>query len=233
MSAAAASVITRPTFTLADRLKIQQESCRNKSYQIIGRLTTVVWEAQRNTSGLSQSRARYMNSKQAEHIPDALKPFSETQTKLWNSITLDWLNHKNAPTLAISMDRQDLLLPLGLTPLPPIPDPRWMPKHAQHSCPKSVLKGCAGCVPPRIAQSLTGCPVVGDRVQDKITARDGKVLGVIHPITEMCVMLSGRGNGGFGRIRGGVDPADGTHLALLIDDEFNAWFVGGKFIFGG
>jgi len=50
------------------------------------------------------------------------------------------------------------------------------------------------------------------------------------------VMLSGA-QGGFGRIRGGVDPADGTHLALLIDDsdpnQLQGYFVGGRFQFGG
>jgi len=36
---------------------------------------------------------------------------------------------------------------------------------------------------------------------------------------------------------GGVDPADGSHLALLIDDsnphQMQAYFVGGRFQFGG
>lgn len=218
-----ASVLTRPTFTLTDRLKIQQQRVRDKDYIVVGRLTSVVFEAQRNISGLSQAQPRYANAEQSKNMSEAMKPFSEKQTVLWASITLDWLTHKKAPLIAISRDRQDLILPQGMTPLPDIPDPRWMPKSATDTV-------------PRIPQLLTGCPVVGDRVRDKITSRDGKKYGVIHPVLELCVMLAGV-QGGFGRIKGGVDHADGTHLALLIDDsnpeQMQAYFVGGKFTFGG
>ena len=145
------------------------------------------------------------------------------QAKLWASITLDWLTHKNAPVLGISRDQRDLLLPFGMPPLPAIPDPRWQPKKATD-------------VAKRIPQLLCGCPVVGDRVRDKITARDGRVYGVIHPVLELCVMLGGA-QGGFARIRGGVDPTDGTHLSLLIDDsnpeQLQGYFVGGRFTLGG
>jgi hypothetical protein len=227
-------VLTRPTFTLADRLKIQQESCRDKRYFVVGRLTSLVFEAQRDTRGLSASRARWANSDQAKHTPDAMAPFSEKQCVLWASISLDWLTHKNAPVIAVSADRKDLLLPNGLTPLPDIPDPRWTPAHAMQACPRSK-HGCSECVTPRIPQLLTGCPVVGDRVTDKITSRSGRVLGVIHPVLELCVMLAGV-QGGFGRVRGGVDPADGSHLALVIDDsnphQLQANFVGGRFQLG-
>jgi hypothetical protein len=219
----APSVITKPTFTLADRLRIQQERVRDRDYITVGRLTSVLFEAQRDTSGLSQARKRYANLEQSKHVSDAMAPFSEKQTVLWCSITLDWLTHKNAPIIAVSRDRQDLLLPLGMVPLPDIPDPRWVPKTA-------------GEIAPRIPQRLTGCPVVGDRVRDKITARDGRVYGVLHPIVELQIMLAGV-QGGFGRIRGLVDPADGTHLALLIDDSepknLRGFFVGGRFQLGG
>ena len=217
------TLITKPTFTLADRIKVQQQQCRDKNYIVVGRLTTVVFEAQRDTSGLSQSRARYSNPEQYKHTSEAMAPFSEVQTKLWLSTTLDWLSHKNAPMVAISRDRQDILLPLGLTPLPDIPDPRWTPKDASE-------------IAPRIPQLLTGCPVVGDRVTDKITSREGRSYGVLHPILELCVMLAGV-QGGFGRIRGAVDSSDGTHLAMLIDDsnphQMQAYFVGGRFQLGG
>lgn len=220
---ASAAVVTKPSFTLADRLRIQQQRSHDKDYVVIGRLTTVVFEAQRNQSGFSQSRPRYSNSDQAKYTPDPMKPFSEKQTILWSSITLDWLSHKNAPVIAVSRDQQDLLLPSGMTPLPDIPDPRWMPKHA-------------GEIAPRLPQKLVGCPVVGDRVRDMIKGRDGKSYGILHPILELCVMLSGV-NGAFGRIRGAVDPSDGTHLALMIDDsnphQMQGYFVGGRFTFGG
>jgi len=218
-----ASVITNPTFTLADRMKVQEQQIRDKNYFVIGRLTTVVFEAQRQLGNLSQSRKRYSNPEQAKYTSDAMAPFSESQTRLWASITLDWLTHKGAPLIAISRDRKDLLLPHGMGKLPPIPDPRWTPKSATD-------------VVPRIPQLLTGCPVVGDRVTDKITARNGHAYGIIHPVTECCIMLSGMG-GTFGRIRGSVDPSDGTHLALLIDDsnphELKGYFVGGRFSLGG
>jgi hypothetical protein len=218
-----AAVITKPTFTLADRIKIQQQSLRDKSYIVVGRLTSVLFEGQRNIAGLSQARARWDNANQAKELASqpGLHPMSEKQLLLWASLTLDWLTHKNAPLIAISRDRQDVLLPQGLTSLPDLPDPRWVPKNADE-------------IAPRIPQLLTGCPVVGDRVRDKITARDGHVYGVIHPVVELCIMLAGV-QGGFGRIRGGVDPSDGTHLALLIDDsnprQLQAYFVGGRFDF--
>jgi hypothetical protein len=232
-----ASVIMKPGFTLADRIKIQQQTCREKQYIVIGRLTSVVFEAQRSTAGLSQSRARWNNSRQARELANqpGLHPFSEKQAVLWSGITLDWLNHSNSPQIAVSRDQRDLLLPLGMTPLPKIPDPRWTPAHARHACPNSK-KGCKGCNPPRIPQLLTGCPVVGDRVRDMIKARDGHTFGVIHPITEMCILLNGS-QGGFARIRGGVDSTDGTHLSLLIDDsdpeKLEGYFVGGRFQLGG
>lgn len=223
-----ASVLTRPTFTLADRLKVQQQSVRDKNYVVVGRLTSVVFEAQRNTRGLSQARARYQSAEQQKQfaaggqLTEAMAPFSEKQALLWASITLDWLTHKNAPVIAISRDRKDLLLPAGMEPLPPIPDPRWVPTSAES-------------IAPRIPQLLTGCPVVGDRVTDKITARDGHVYGIIHPVRELCVMLLGAG-GTFARIVGKVDPSDGTHLALMIDDsnphQMQGYFVGGRFQFG-
>lgn len=239
-TATAHSVITNPTFKLADRLKIQQETVTRSDYIILGRLVTVVFEAQRSVTGLSQSRARYHSSEQARHFheqgkrAEAMAPFSEKQTQLWSSITLDWLSHKNAPLIAISRDRQDLLLPNGMNPLPDIPHPAWTPAHAQQNCPKGV-RGCKECVTPRIPQRLVGCPVVGDRVTDKITDRQGRMYGVIHPISELVVMLGGS-RGGFGRIRGGVNPGDHTHLAMLIDDSTDpmaGYFVGGRFQFGG
>jgi hypothetical protein len=218
-----AAILTKPTFTLADRIKVQQQTIRDRNYIVVGRLTSVLFEAQRNLSGFSQSRPRYSNANQSKSVPDAMKPFSEKQTVLWASVTLDYLTHKKAPLLAISRDRQDLILPQGLAPLPDIPDPRWMPKTANDIC-------------PRIPQRLTGCPVVGDRVRDKITARDGHTFGIIHPVVELCVMLAGS-QGGFAKIRGGVDPSDGSHLALLIDDsnpeQMQAYFVGGRFQLGG
>lgn len=234
-----ASILTNTNFTLADRIKIQQDCIRRKDYIVLGRLSAVLFEGQRNIKGFSQSRARYQSTDQQKAIAansPAMAPFSEKQTQLWASITLDWLGLKNAPVIAISRDRRDLLLPYGMTPLPKIPHPGWVPKHSQSVCPKSVQFGCSSCVPPRIPQLLTGCPVVGDRVRDKITGRDGRVYGVLHPISALSTLLSGQG-GTFMPIRCGSDPADGTHLAMMIDDSNpeapNGYFVGGRFQIGG
>ena len=223
-------------FTAAQRMKMQEQLIRDRKYIVVGKMTAVLFEAQREITGFSQDKARYSAPGQEKSLTDPLKPFSESQTKLWYSVCLDWLTHKNAPVLAISHDRKDLLLPFGLPPLPPIPDPRWVPKHSQSVCPVHTVTGCRNCVAPRIPQLITGCPVVGDRVKDKITARDGIVYGVVHPILELAIMLGGA-QGGFGRIRGGVDPADGTHLSLLLDDSnperMQGYFVSGRFQFGG
>jgi len=232
--AATASVITRPTFTLADRIKIQQQRIREKDYIVLGRLSAVLFEAQRNISGFSQSRPRYANrEQQAEFARNpqnaAMAPFSESQSVLWQSTTLDWLQPKNGPLLARSKDRRDLLLPEGLPALPDIPDPRWTPEHTYSACPKGN-SGCSKCIAPRIPQRLTGCPIVGDRVRDKITARNGHIFGILHPITLLSFVANGPdGVGHFAKIRGHVDQSDGTHMALLIDDEMHGYFVGGTF----
>lgn len=224
----ATTLITKPTFTLIERLRIQQQRIREKDYIPIGRLTAVLFEAQRDISGFSQSRPRYVNAMPGT-LPDALKPFSEKQNVLWQSTTLDWLDYKRSPLIAQSRDHKDLLLPHGLTPLPDIPDPRWVPAHALSVCPRGK-DGCSRCVAPRIPQRLTGCPIVGDRVRDKITSRNGHVFGVLHPVIDLCVMVNGPdGFAHFTHIRGRVDQADGTHMALLIDDEMHGFFVGGTF----
>jgi len=188
-----ANLIIPSTFKLADRIGIQQECIRNKNYIIAGRLTALVFEKQRSISGFSQSRPRWNNSYQSKALKDqpGLHPFSESQAVLWAGITLDWLTNDDSPVLAVSRDHQDLLLPFGLPALPKIPDPRWVPAHAQHSCPKSTKTGCKGCVPPRMPQLLVGCPVVGDRVSDKITDRTGRTYGVIHPITISAISMMG------------------------------------------
>jgi hypothetical protein len=241
--ATAPAIVTKPTFwSLADRMKIQQETIRDRRYTIIGRLTSVLFEGQRKMKGFSQARARWMNPEQSKlknwpsaESRDAMAPFSKEQLILWCSVTLDWLTQKSAPVIAISHDRQDLLLPFGLTPLPPIPDPRWTPKHVKQACPKSK-HGCAECVSPRIPQRLTGCPVVGDRVREMVKDREGHIYGILQPIMQMQIMLGGA-QGGFGKISGGADQTDGTHLALMIDDEnpeqMQAYFVGGTFRLGG
>ena len=227
---AAPTVALNPSFTVADRIKFQQQAIREKNYTVIGRLLSVAFEGPRDISGLSQSRARYQNSKQAALLSDPMKPFSEVQARLWQSISLDFLTYKQAPVVAVSKDRKDLLLPFGLGELPALPDPRWMPDHAFAACPNSK-DGCNGCIAPRIPQLLTGCPVVGDRVRDKVTARDGRVYGVIHPVNQLMLFLL-HGQGHFFKI-GGLPDTDGSHLTLMIDDEMNGYFVGGRFQFGG
>jgi hypothetical protein len=227
---AAPAVIAKPDFTVAGRIKVQKEAIRERNYIAVGRLLSVVFEGPRDISGLSQSRPRYAYARQASTTSDPMKPMSEMAARLFASITLDFLNYKNAPLVALSRDRRDLLLPHGLGPLPDIPDPRYVPDHAFAACPNSK-SGCGGCIAPRIPQLLTGCPIVGDRVRNKITARDGHVYGVISPVNQlMLFMLSGQGH--FLKVNGHADT-DGSWLTLMIDDENNGHFVGGRFSFGG
>jgi hypothetical protein len=212
--ASSAAIITKPTFTLADRLRIQQECANSRDFIVAGKLTTVVLERQMSTAGMSQSRPRWGNKSAASmNVHESMHPFSEWQTKAWASLTLDWLHHKNAPTLAISRDRKDMLLPFGITPLPDIPDPAWTPKRANDPV-------------PRIPQLME------DRAYGQLKSRDGVRYLVFQPVVELCLMLHSV-SGGFGRIRGMTDPADGTHLALLIQpDTMQAYFVGGRFQMG-
>jgi hypothetical protein len=226
----APSVIAKPDFTVAGRIKVQQEAIRERNYMPVGRLLSVVFEGPRDISGLSQSRPRYTNAAQASRTADPMKPMSEMAAKLFASISLDFLTYKNAPLLAISRDKRDLLLPYGLGKLPDIPDPRFVPDHSFHACPNSKA-GCKGCIAPRIPQLLTGCPVVGDRVRNKVTARDGRVYGVISPVNQLILfMMSGQGH--FLKVSGHADT-DGSWLTLMIDDEMNGFIVGGRFQFGG
>ena len=230
------------SFRLADRIKIQCEKIRKRDYIVFGRLTAVHWAAPRDITGLSQSRPRYTNSAQVHaiddaiakhlltpHQADALKPFSEMQNILWQSCTLDWLGASGGPIIARSRDHRDWLLPAGLTPLPPIPDPRFVPGHALANCPASS-NGCNQCIAPRIPQLYVGCPIVGDRVQHKITARNGYTMGVVHPVLELSVVVwTPDGNGHFLRLRAGEDNVDRSSPALLIDDQDRGFFVGGIF----
>lgn len=219
MSATAPSIITKPTFTLTDRIRIQQERIQNRDYTRIGKLTCVVWEAQRSTAGSSQ----------ANPLPNT---FSKWQRKTWASMTLDWLTHKNAPILAISRDRNDLLLPLRMPALPDIPDPRWN-GFGIRSVPAADSRVDRV---PRIPQLLAGCPVVGDRASGRITDRiSGKTYLIFRPLTELQVMCGGGKDSGFGRILCTTDPAEHTLAALLVnaepdnDGSLEAYFVGGSF----
>lgn len=238
----APSIIAGNNFRLADRIKIQCQRIREKDYTKFGRITAIHWEAPRDITGLSQSRPRYTNDNQARLITeaveqgtlsralaDAMKPFSEKQNILWQSTTFDWLDQKRGPIIALSRDKRDWLLPEGLPPLPPIPDPRFVPTHAYQHCLVSK-EGCAGCVAPRIPQLLTGCPIVGDRVQHRITSHSGYTMGVIHPILELSVVAwAPDGTGHFMRLRGSQDNVDLLRPALLMDDFDRAFFVGGVF----
>lgn len=240
--AAAPAIFTGNNFRIVDRLKIQAEKIRQRDYIVFGRVTAIHWAAQRDTSGLSQSRPRYTDSGQVGIIEDAvarrmlssaqadaIKPFSEKQNVLWQSTTLDWLDSKRGPVIARSKDKRDWLLPGGLSPLPPIPHPHFVPKHARSVCPAGAA-GCEGCEPTRIPQLYTGCPVVGDRVQHKITTRGGWVWGIVHPLLELSVIVwTPDGHGHFLRLRAGEDNVDRSRPALLIDDRDRGFIVGGIF----
>jgi hypothetical protein len=218
MTTAAPAIITKSSFTLTDRLRIQQDFIRRGDYLKIGKLTCIVWEGQRSTRGFSQDKDL------------AQSAFGQWKRKAWASCTLDWLNHRNAPILAVSRDRNDLLLPFRMNRLPDIPDPRWrgFEKAPDASCTKPEI--------PRIAQLFAGCPVVGDRACGTIKDRiSGKTFLIFQPLTELQV-LCGRGrDSGFGRISCMTDPATRLHAALLVNTDpdnegsYEAYFVGGSF----
>ena len=131
----APTVIVPQMFRLADKLRIQQERIRNREYQNFAILTTIVIERQLSTAGISQSRPRWQSPEQEKIFSEGknsgvMAPFSEWQTNAWVNLTLEWLSRLNGPKIAISRDKNDLLLPAGLTPLPKIPDPLWTPKKA-------------------------------------------------------------------------------------------------------
>jgi hypothetical protein len=218
---AAPAIIVNGGISITDRIKIQQERIRNREYIPIGRLTTVVWEGQRSAEGFSQ-----------EHAP--LDSFTKWQRTAWCGITLDWLTHRNAPILAISRDRNDLLLPYGLTALPDIPDPRF------NGFAVAPAANCKDAPIPRIKQVFAGCPVVGDRACGRIQNRvDNKWYLIFSPLSEAQIMCGHGKDSGMGRIRFGKDPADKrTHAALLVneaqanDGTYEAYFLGGSFFAG-
>lgn len=241
-SLSAPAILAGNNFRLADRIKIQCATIRQRDYIVFGRLTAIHWAAPRDTTGLSESRPRYTSDIQAAaiedavarrmltaHQADALKPWSEKQNVLWQSTTLDWLDAKRGPIVARSKDHRDWLLPQGMTPLPDIPDPRFVPTHSHALCSKGA-SGCPGCIAPRIPQLLVGCPLVGDRVQHKISSRDGYTMGILHPVLELSVVAwAPDGSGHFVKLRGGEDNVDHSMPALLMDDQNSAFFVGGIF----
>jgi hypothetical protein len=215
---ASAAVITKSSFTLTDRLKIQQDFIRRGEYTKIGKLTCIVWEGQRSTVGFSQDKDL------------AAHAFGQWKRKTWASCTLDWLNHRNAPILAVSRDRNDLLLPFRMNRLPDIPDPRWKGFTVAPS------SDCTKPEVPRIPQLFAGCPVVGDRACGTIKDRiSGKTYLIFQPLLELQVMCGRGKDSGFGRISWMTDPATRLHGALLVNCEpdnegsYEAYFVGGSF----
>ena len=220
-TAASPAIITKGSFTLTDWIKIQQDFIRQGAYTKIGKLTCIVWEGQRSSVGMSQSRDIGSGN---------LAGFGQWKRKTWASCTLDWLNHRNAPILAVSRDRNDLLLPFRLNRLPDIPDPRW------NGFTTAPTADCTKPEVPRIPQLFAGCPVVGDRACGQIKDRvSGKTYLIFQPLLELQV-LCGRGkDSGFGRISCMTDPATRLHAALLVNCEpdnegsYEAYFVGGSF----
>ena len=213
-------VIVPQMFRLADKLRIQQERIRNREYRVFSVLTTVVLERQLSTKGLSQARPRWSNPEQEKifskgQASGADAPFSEWQANAWVNLTLDWLG-KNGPKLAISADKNDLLLPQGLPPLPTIPDPCWIPKKA-------------GDIAPRVKQDM------GTRASGRIYDRTGKMFLLFHPLTELCVLVGGD-KGGFGKIKCITDPATRLLPSLLVNPDpmdskgnMEAYFSSGAF----
>jgi hypothetical protein len=224
-----ATVLTRSTFTLTDKLRIQRQRIHDREYVKFATLTTIVIERQLPTKGISQSKPRWQNPQQERMHRESAQmtgtanfdaPFSDWQATNWALLTLEWLSHKNGSLLAISRDKNDLLLPRGLAALPKIPDPLWTP-----------AKG--GTTAPRVEQKLE------DRACGRIYERHtGKFFLIFQPLTELCVMVGSADpkKGGFGRIRCVTDPATRLHASLLVNPDpmdrygnLEAYFASGAF----
>jgi hypothetical protein len=221
----APTLIIPNAFTLTDKLRIQRERIRDRQYTSFAIMTAVVMERQLPTKGISQSRPRWLNAEQEKIFTrdkdnGAMTPFSEWQTVTWVQLTLDWLSHRNGPRIAISRDKNDMLLPAGLPPLPKIPDPLWMPKQK-------------GDIAPRVEQDL------GSRACGRIYERHtGKMFLIFQPLTELSVMIGSADpkKGGFGRIKCITDPATRLKPSLLVNPDpmdregnLEAYFASGAF----
>jgi hypothetical protein len=211
------AILTTPTWTASERMKVQRERIRERQYTKIGKLTTVLIERQMSTRGMSQAKALYSHPDGYKYVTPGMEPFSEWQAKAWALMTLDWLHFKHAGVIALSADRNDLLLPQGLAPLPPIPQAGYVPKRP-------------GDQPPRVPQKIE------DRACGRIRERNGRTWLVIQPLTELCLFIGRADHIGFGRIRCTTNPADHTHMALLVDPDDRdregycpAFFLGGSF----
>jgi hypothetical protein len=219
-----AHIITSSPFTLTDRLKIQQEFIRKGEYTKIGKLTSVLWEGQKSSVGLSQSK---------DIGTGMMAGFGQWKRKAWAGCTLDWLHHNNAPILAVARGRNDLLLPFKMNALPDIPDPRWTGFKVMEvpaaDCKKPPI--------PRIPQLFAGCPVVGDRACGTLKDRiSGKTYLIFQPLLQLQVMCGKGQESGFGRIT--WMQSEGVNGALLVEihpdseGKYEAYFVGGSFIAG-
>jgi hypothetical protein len=181
--------LTGNTLQARDVMKIKARRVKDDDYTIVGKVMTIVLEASRNVS-----------------VPD---PGITARVGL----TLEWLNAKNGPVLAVGgvgnhIDHGDLILPFPVPALPMIPDPRYQRKSLEDP------------LPPRIAQPLE------ERACGKIRGKDGSTFLVFSPVED--ILVQPNGVNGFMRIEGRTNPADGTKLTFLWHVESGAgFFVGG------
>jgi hypothetical protein len=156
--ATAAAIITRPTFTLADRLKIQRQRSRAGDFIVLGTMMTIVFEASKGVRGPAAAVTNRMG------------------------LNLDWMSH--GPRIALSTDHYDLLLPDPLPPLPKMRDPNWIPtpRYAPEDSPQRgtglppIMDG------PMVEQSFF------ERANGRINDADGRLFLVFCPVAQIALM---------------------------------------------
>jgi hypothetical protein len=133
----APAVVTRPTFLVAERIRIAREAIRQHRYIPMGKVLSIVIGASKGAAVPDPETMRVGDSL-SKRIP----------------LALDWLGlMHNPPVLAYSEDNVDLLLPGGVSKLPDAPDPRHIPRSAADVAPR---------IPQRMEDRATGRIMDGD-----------------------------------------------------------------------
>lgn len=205
----APNIITRPSLTVADTMKLQREIIRARRYVQLGWLLTVKLERQLRVAGLSQTdETQRKPAGMPQESWNTMKPFTRAETEAWTLTTLDFLHQDKAPVIARSIDTGELLFPQGFRPLPDIPDPRF-------------VRTGPGDIPPRVPQRLE------ERACGVIKTRDKREYILCQPVTSLCVLTPH--NGGWPLTITGLVAADGSRPALLVNPESgSAYLVRGR-----
>jgi hypothetical protein len=181
-------------FSSADVLRIQEERIKESKYKRLGRVVWISMELQ------------------LDHKP--------TPAEVLTMGRFDWQD--SGPLLAMSLDHADILLPDGISPLPNIPDPLWVPKVPTQEQLENPKWQAANA--PMIKQSWLDRPCS--------TFGSGKETWVVYqPILQ--VWFRPFGVPTYAHVSCKPQPWTGQRTALLIQPETGkAHFYGGTFEIG-